>query len=98
MLIPEATGPRRPDLYQTTQTDPEGQYHFDNLAPGDYTLLAWEDMESVAWKIADYVRVDKEHGKPDPRHRGEHAAHRHQRYSAAHFFKLRCCSISGDLQ
>jgi uncharacterized protein (DUF2141 family) len=37
------------DQIRTTTTGPQGEYQFANLAPGDYDILAFEEIEQGAW-------------------------------------------------
>lgn len=37
------------DQILTTNTGPQGEYQFANLAPGDYDILAFEEIEQGAW-------------------------------------------------
>jgi hypothetical protein len=60
-LVPVAL-PRRIDLYRSTQTDDSGHYHFSDVAPGDYKLLSWEEVESGAWQNANFIRAHDQSG------------------------------------
>jgi protocatechuate 3,4-dioxygenase beta subunit len=42
--IPEAKYRQRQERYQGTQTDQNGHFRFSGLHPGEYTLMAWEDL------------------------------------------------------
>ena len=33
-----------------------GYFKLQNLAPGDYTLYAWDDPQEVAWADADWIK------------------------------------------
>jgi protocatechuate 3,4-dioxygenase beta subunit len=39
----------RIDLFRTTTTDQTGRYVFKGVAPGDYKLFAWEDLEPFGY-------------------------------------------------
>jgi hypothetical protein len=60
-LIP-VTATRRVDLYRTEQTDASGQYRLTNVAPGDYRLFLWEDIEDGAWRNAIFMRAYDQQG------------------------------------
>jgi Carboxypeptidase regulatory-like domain len=62
-LIPVAL-PRRTDLYRRTQTDDSGHYRFSNVAPGDYQLFCWGEIESGAWQNPDFMRAYDQKGTP----------------------------------
>ena len=54
VLIPAARNRR--DLYKTTNSDQSGSVNFSNVAPGDYKLIAWEDVPQGAYYNADFVQ------------------------------------------
>jgi hypothetical protein len=60
-LIPVALQ-RRPDLYRTAQTDASGQYRFSNVAPGEYKLFSWEEIEVGALQNPDFMRTYDQQG------------------------------------
>jgi hypothetical protein len=53
VLIPAARG--RTDLYKTANSDANGRVTFTNVAPGDYKVIAWEDVPQGAYLNADFV-------------------------------------------
>jgi hypothetical protein len=54
VLIPAARN--RLDLYKTATSDASGQVVFTGVAPGDYKILAWEDVPQGAYLNADFVQ------------------------------------------
>jgi hypothetical protein len=70
-LIPVALA-RRTDLYRSTQTDDSGHYRFSDVAPGDYKLLSWEEVEPGAWQNADFIRANDQSGTLLHVDRGSH--------------------------
>ena len=40
------SGERRSRLLQTTVTGPDGQFQFTSLAPGEYRVAAWEQIDA----------------------------------------------------
>jgi hypothetical protein len=56
-LIPEPPDPKRRYLYQTANTDQNGQFSLKSIAPGKYRVYAWEDLE-------DGRQLDPEFLKP----------------------------------
>jgi hypothetical protein len=54
VLIPSGENPH-PDLYRTAYSDASGRYWLRGIAPGDYTLLAWQRAES-SYFDPQYIR------------------------------------------
>jgi len=55
--VPEGDNRGRRDLYKSASTDRSGRFQFPGMAPGDYTLYAWYDVERGAWENADFMRA-----------------------------------------
>ncbi len=60
-LIPES---RRPPLYQSQTTDARGGFNFKGVPPGDYKVLAWEDVESGAYQDPELVKKFDSNAQP----------------------------------
>jgi protocatechuate 3,4-dioxygenase beta subunit len=56
VLVPSSSLRQQTSLYQTTQTNAEGHFTFENIPPGSYKVFAWEDVEPLAWLDADFIR------------------------------------------
>ena len=54
VLIPAVR--TRLDLYKTATSDSSGQVVFTGVAPGDYKILAWEDVPQGAYLNSDFVQ------------------------------------------
>jgi uncharacterized protein (DUF2141 family) len=52
-LIPDSN---RYLLYQSTFTDQKGAFTFKNVTPGEYKVLAWEDVEPNAFQDPEFVK------------------------------------------
>jgi protocatechuate 3,4-dioxygenase beta subunit len=52
----------RDDLFTSTTTDQNGHYEFTAVAPGDYKLFAWEEVEEDAWNDPDFLRQYEKQG------------------------------------
>jgi len=63
VLVPEQRRDRY-DLFVTTDTNEQGKFTLDNLAPGDYRAFAWESIEKNAWMNADVLDRYKQYGQP----------------------------------
>jgi hypothetical protein len=55
-LVPVPAQAKRADLYKTSTADSSGRFHFRGLAPGDYKILAWYDVETDIWHDPDFVQ------------------------------------------
>ena len=60
VLIPAVR--TRMDLYKTATSDQSGQVAFTGIAPGDYKIIAWEDVPQGAYLNADYVQPYEDRG------------------------------------
>ena len=52
-LIPDS---HRYPLYNSTFTDQNGAFQFKNVTPGDYKVLAWEDVEPGVYLDPEFVK------------------------------------------
>jgi hypothetical protein len=64
VLLPQAEPPFRADRYRTMTTEKSGQFQFRGLPPGDYRLLAWEDIDSGAWFNPAFVATFEKSAVP----------------------------------
>ncbi len=56
VLVPDAN-PAKRYMFKDGTSDATGKFHWDNLAPGDYKVYAWEDVENGAWTDADFMKA-----------------------------------------
>jgi hypothetical protein len=45
-----------PEYYQQGTTDQHGRFAFKSVAPGEYKVYAWEDVEPTAWMDAEFMK------------------------------------------
>jgi hypothetical protein len=62
VLVPEQARTRQ-DLYRTAVTDQEGRFTFRGIAPGDYRVFAWEDIEPFAYFDPSVIKQYEAAGK-----------------------------------
>jgi len=55
-LIPSANHRGNFNLYKSAATDHNGTFTIGGVAPGDYEILAWEDVEPNAWLNAEFLK------------------------------------------
>jgi len=63
VLVPEGLRRERFDLYKTAQTDQRGQFQLRGVAPGDYKLFSWDEVEHGAWEDQDFLKAFESNGE-----------------------------------
>jgi hypothetical protein len=63
-LVPASTLRQRSDLYKSALTSAAGAFKLRAIAPGDYTLFAWEYAEPGIWHQSEFLRPFESSGKP----------------------------------
>lgn len=61
-LIPDA-GHQSPTRYKTTDTDQTGHFIIKGVAPGEYKLYAWEEIEEGAYEDPDFMKPHESDGQ-----------------------------------
>jgi hypothetical protein len=64
VLVPAASHRRNPALYKTATTDEAGRFVLRGVAPGQYTIFAWEYVLSGAWQNSDFIGKNQSRGRP----------------------------------
>jgi hypothetical protein len=62
VLVPDAKPSTRQSSYKSTQTDQHGQFILRGIAPGDYSLFSWDEVEIGAWENPDFLRPFQDKG------------------------------------
>jgi hypothetical protein len=62
VLVP-TNARKRTGLYQALVTGSDGKFRFQEIAPGDYRLFAWDDIETGAWTNAEFLRPYEARGR-----------------------------------
>jgi uncharacterized surface anchored protein len=55
VLVPEPARRAQSRFYREVTTDQYGRYYIKGVAPGDYKLFAWEDVETGAYEDPDFL-------------------------------------------
>lgn len=50
-------------LYQKTTTDQYGQYLLRGIAPGDYKIFCWDEVEDRAWEDPEFLKAFESQGQ-----------------------------------
>lgn len=62
VLIPAT--PNRIDLYKNATSDQSLQVAFNSVAPGDYKVIAWEDVPRGAYLNTDFLQAYEDRAQP----------------------------------
>jgi hypothetical protein len=62
-LVPEASRRVLHRLYKSGTTDQYGRFDIRGVAPGDYSLFSWEEVETGAWEDAEFLKPFQEKGE-----------------------------------
>jgi protocatechuate 3,4-dioxygenase beta subunit len=62
-LVPEEAHRAEFRLYKSKTTDQHGNFELRGIAPGDYKLFSWEQVESQAWEDAEFLKQFDEKGE-----------------------------------
>ena len=63
-LIPSEPHRNQTDLYRGASTSESGHFEFQDVPPGEYKVLAWDDLEDGAWQDPDLIRRYEDRAKP----------------------------------
>jgi protocatechuate 3,4-dioxygenase beta subunit len=62
VLVPDAAHASQYRLYKQQTTDQYGHFDLRGIAPGDYKLFSWDDVEEGAWGDPDFLKPFEEKG------------------------------------
>lgn len=63
ILVPDEARRSSRRLYKSTSTDQYGRFELRGIAPGDYKLFSWEEVESEAWEDPDFLKDFEKQGE-----------------------------------
>jgi hypothetical protein len=72
VAVPEERYRKLPDHFGTGSTDQHGRFTIRGVAPGSYTLYAWQDLEEGVWRDADFLKSQEANGKTVKVEEGSH--------------------------
>ena len=56
ILVPDEARRSSRRLYKSASTDQYGRFELRGIAPGDYKLFSWEEVESGAWEDPEFLK------------------------------------------
>jgi hypothetical protein len=62
VAVPEEKYRNLSDRFAEGSTDQNGRFTIRGVAPGSYTLYAWQDLEEGVWRDPDFLRSQAENG------------------------------------
>jgi len=63
VVVPDPTQRRRADLYKNVISGTDGTFRITGIAPGEYKVFSWIDVDAGAWQDPDFMKVYEELGK-----------------------------------
>lgn len=63
VAVPEEKYRKIPGRFPTGSTDQHGLFTIRGMAPGSYTLYAWQDLEEGVWRDPDFLKSQAANGK-----------------------------------
>ena len=62
-LVPDVPHGQRTDLYRNVITDESGRFRLQGIAPGNYLVFAWEEIEDRSWLDPSFVARNEATGR-----------------------------------
>ncbi|HMD17051.1 MAG TPA: carboxypeptidase regulatory-like domain-containing protein [Terriglobales bacterium] len=62
VAVPEEKFRKLPDRFGNGSTDQHGRFIIRGVAPGSYTLYAWQDLEDGVWRDPDFLKSQEANG------------------------------------
>jgi len=72
VAVPEEKYRKLPDRFGLGWTDQHGRFTIRGVAPGSYTLYAWQDLEEGAWRDVDFLKSQEANGMAVKVEEGSH--------------------------
>ena len=64
VAVPQQRWRSREDRYRQTVSDQSGRFSLRGIRPGDYTIFAWESVESDEYYDPDFLKAFEDQGTP----------------------------------
>jgi protocatechuate 3,4-dioxygenase beta subunit len=72
VLVPELSQRENYEKYKTQSTDQYGNFDLHGIAPGDYKLFSWVEVEQDAWQDPEFLRQFEDKGQRITLQDGDH--------------------------
>ena len=72
VAVPEERYRKLTDRFGLGSTDQHGRFTIRGVAPGSYTLYAWQDLEEGVWRDADFLKSQEANGTAVKVEEGSH--------------------------
>ena len=63
VLVPELSRRENYQLYKTQTTDQYGHFDLRGIAPGDYKVFSWEEVEPDSWQDPEFLKPFEDQGQ-----------------------------------
>jgi hypothetical protein len=73
VLVPELSQRENYQKYKTESTDQYGNCDIRGIAPGDYKLFSWVEVEPDAWQDPEFLRQFEDKGQRIKLQDGDHS-------------------------
>ncbi len=70
VLVPDAPRREQSAFFKTASSDTAGHFNIQGIAPGEYKLFAWEDVESGAYQDPEFLKPFESAGESVTIHEG----------------------------
>jgi hypothetical protein len=71
VLVPDEARRNEFHLFKQRTTDQYGRFDFRGIAPGDYKLFSWEQVEQNEWEDPDFLKAFEPKGESISLHEGD---------------------------
>ena len=62
VAVPDEKFRKLPDRFLMASSDQHGAFTLHGVAPGNYTLYAWQDLEEEVWRDPDFLKSQEANG------------------------------------
>ena len=74
VLVPELSQRENYQKYKTESTDQYGNFDLRGIAPGDYKLFSWVEVEQDAWQDPEFLKQFEDRGQRITLQDGDHSS------------------------